>query len=115
VQCGFGKRREYATRAVINGAYRDGDEKSRRYTVVKMPEGLELQWEKGKIGPGEGTSMEEVVGSHIPMAQHRAMRGRLLAGKELVSQAWKKREERSVQVKNIDDSNVLDDNSIIET
>jgi hypothetical protein len=46
VQCGFDKRREYATRAVINGTYRDGDEKGHRYTVVKMPKGLALQWEK---------------------------------------------------------------------
>jgi hypothetical protein len=65
VQCGFDKRREYATKAVINGAYRDGDEKGHRCTVVKMPEGLALQLEK--VGPGEGTSTEEMVGSHIPL------------------------------------------------
>jgi hypothetical protein len=39
---------------------------------------------------------------------------RFLERKELVSQAWRKREERLVQVGNIDDSNVLDDNSVIE-
>ena len=46
MQCGFDKRREYTTRAVINGTYRDGDEKDHRYTVVKVPNSLALQWEK---------------------------------------------------------------------
>jgi hypothetical protein len=68
--------------------------------------------------------MEEVVGGHIPSLfrcfyshpanGQRPTARRFLERKELMSQAWRKREERLVQVGNIDDSNVLDDNSVIE-
>jgi hypothetical protein len=46
VKCSFDERREYAARAVIHGTYRDGDEKGHRCTVVKIPEGLTLRWER---------------------------------------------------------------------
>ena len=47
------------------------------------------------------------------MDQHIAMRGRFLA-KSSLEPAQKKREERSIQVGNLDDFNVLDDSSIVE-
>lgn len=48
---GVGKgRTKYATRAVINGTYRDGDEKGHRCTAMKMPTGLALQWKRLRWG-----------------------------------------------------------------
>jgi hypothetical protein len=46
VECSFDERREYAAWAMIHGTYRDGDGKGHRCTVVKIPEGLTLRWEK---------------------------------------------------------------------